>query len=303
MEVLVRTNRAALARRIAAGLSAHHRAGLVVHSPSASCRAWADGEPDLARAEGVPVVLGANGRECILVQEGHFDLLQQRTLLSDLDLVVVSGPLESSGPTVLDLEGEDPDLSDASAQVVACTGARPLRVPPGGLPWFPPGEEDGIVEVLLERLSTLGRSRPVWALLVGGGEVPADLLSTLSGNCARWFHPNPSVLPGAEAVDSRWPDCEGMGDILELQGMDSGASILRIDQDRPGCAAAAERLLLGREPMRVATALRHPDTHLPDSALSIWEPRSRARILQGLATGITCPDRILAHSTVHLLDP
>jgi hypothetical protein len=63
-----------------------------------------------------------------------------------------------------------------------------------------------------------------------------------------------------------------------------------------------DRLVALRDPFRTATVYRGSNTHLPTAFPGIWEPKSRIRILQALAAGLSCPERILVHSRIQLLD-
>ena len=286
-----------LAHRIAGGLSSSLEVGIVHHGPLAAVEGW--GNESGAGAE-----IAANGQSSLYRRRGHLDLAQQRTLLTDLDVVVVDGDLDGEGVQVLELGAGDADLSGADERVAACVGEhRPVRVRPGGIPWFPADDLQGLVEVVEERLDGWLRSRPLLGLVhLDPGREGADLPSLLADRCAETFLAPPHLRSGLETVSSRWPEMEGLGAILSLQERSPEAGILSIRGDLPA-PHRLDRLLQARDPFAVATAFRLPDTHLPDPSLSIWEPKSRARIFQFLAAGVSCPQRLLAQSRVRLLDP
>jgi len=307
LEILVRPGfqDSDLARRIAMRLSEFQQVGFVRHGPAFQARPAEHTGIGAARADGIWGVVAANGKDCLYSHDGHFDLLQQRTLLSDLDLVVVEGEISGKGPTVVELSGGDEDFGAIPGRVVACVGARrPDRLPSGGVPWFRPFDEDGLIDLLLEDMATRCRQRPFWALVRGPLESDGGvrILSMLAHRCDRVFRSG-DLPPGFEPAPLRWPLGEGLGEILSLQDLDPEASILRIDTGRLELESLLDRLLQERDPFRSATAIRAADTHLPDPGLSVWEPKSRMRILQGWAAGLTCPERVLAHSRIQLLDP
>jgi len=304
-----------LATRLAADLSRSHRIGLVRHGSAFQVRPAS--EPlglGAARAEGVWAVLGANGKDSTCSHEGHFDLPSQRTLLSDVDAVVVEGSLEGNAPVVFELDADGNGLELLSARacehLIACVGPnRPRFVPPGGVPWFAPNDE-GLLDLCLDHLARAGRRRPLWGLLVGPSD-PSDprvaaRAAQLAEHCQRRFvqDADPRWIPlGWEPLNNAYPALARLGAVLSCQDQSPDAALCVLDgsseSDRQGIV---EHLLEYRDPLRSATVYREPDTHLPSPFPGIWEPKSRIRILQAWAAGVTCPERILTHSRVQLLD-
>lgn len=303
-----------LASRIATGLATHHRVGFVRHgaavelSPSPETGVDGDGGP----AAGIAL----NGRESRFAASGHLDLPTQRLLLSDTDLAVVEGSLDSSSPTILELGPDGSGLREALESgvrhLVALVGPhRPLdKLPPGGVPWFSPDDLIGLLEHLRDHFDVLIRARPVWAILLGG--VSSDpnylreTLEILAPRCERVFV-DPAILsasPGAEPLPNHHPRLGDLGQILTAMESFPGAAFLVARPDNsPVLEPRIHQLFHRRNPYRMATAFRESDTHLPAVAPAIWEPKARARIHLALAGDIRCPQRILTHSSVELLDP
>ena len=296
-----------LARRIAVGLSQYHQVGFVRHGPSYLARPAEHTGIGAARLDGVWAVVSANGKDCLLSHDGHFDLPQQKTLLSDLDLVVVEGGMEGTAPLVVELESDGSGLDALSAypgKILACVGSRrPDRVPAGGVPWFPPYDDDGIVDLCLDYAASVCRHRALWALVVGPTDSHSgrDVVRILSDRCERVLRFD-APPDGLEPIETGWPRLGILGGLLSVQELGPDAAILMVHTANSETPDLLEKLLELRDPLRSATAFRETDSHLPNPKLSIWEPKSRLRIFQALAAGISCPQRILTHSRIQLLD-
>lgn len=304
-----------LASRIAAAFARDQRVGFVRHG--AAVVAVAPEESHLRLGEGSLVAgLALNGRESLLAVSGHLDLPIRRVLLSDVDLAIVEGIMESRSPTVLELGPDGSGLREAlesgAKNFLALVGpCRPIdRLPPGGIPWFPRHELPSLLEHLRDHLDAALRARPLWALLLGGtSSDPTDVQAAfriLASRCERVFADpaTPSEASGAEALASHHPRLGEVGQILTALESFPGAAFLaaRADGD-PGLDERIRELFHRRNPYRTATAYREPETHLPIPFPAVWEPKARARIHLALAGDIHCPQRILTHSQVELLDP
>jgi len=258
--------------------------------------------------------LDVNGKRSRYLRDGHLDLPLQRTLLADADLVVVDGSLDTCGPCVVELappNGEEQNLSllGLGQGAVLFGERRPVQaVPPGGVLWFEPSELPELVEHLLEQLERRARERPLWALALL--REPVDhpdsqaWLRSLSAHCERVLVASSDSVNGFDAAPDSHPGLADLGRILScLEAHPSAAFLVADGPFSSNSEAAIEALLQGRDPLRVATALREPDTHLPQRLPSLWEPKSRLRIHPALAANIRCAQRILTHSRIQLLDP
>jgi hypothetical protein len=305
-----------LARRLATNLSQFHQVALVRHGPSYLARPLEQSGIGAARVEGVWAVVGTNGQDCLYSHEGHFDLLQQRTLLVDTDLAIVEGNLEAQAPAVLELDPDGGGIENLPSSVrenlVACVGPRrPQTVPSGGVPWFRPEDEDGLLDLCLDHLGRSLRKRPLWGLLLAQGRADRpDLVASaraLSEQCDRCLIPGPAdpswVAMGWEGVENAFPALGALGVVLSCQALGQDAALFILD-DSPDQAEAesVQRLVDLRDPFRTATVYRETDTHLPRPFPGIWEAKSRIRILQASAAGLSCPQRVLTHSRIQLLD-
>lgn len=318
VELLVRPRglESTLARRLATNLSQFHQVALVRHGPSYLARPLEQSGIGAARVDGVWAVIGANGQDCLYSHEGHFDLLQQRTILVDVDLAVVEGVLDAQAPVVVELDpdggGMDALSPSVLANLVACVGPRrPQRVPSGGVPWFRPEDEDGLLDACLDHLDGVFRKRPLRGLLLARGRADRPELAArariLSERCERCSVVGPAdpswTAMGWEIVENVHPAQGVLGAILSSQERDQDAAFLVLDESPESeQTELVDRLVELRDPFGTATVFRETDTHLPSAFPGIWEAKSRIRIYQAGAAGLSCPQRILTHSRIHLLD-
>jgi molybdopterin-guanine dinucleotide biosynthesis protein A len=318
VELLVRPRglESTLARRLATNLSQFHQAALVRHGPSYLARPLEQSGIGAARVDGVWAVVGANGQDCLYSHEGHFDLLQQRTLLVDVDMAVVEGCFDAQAPTIIELDPDGGGMENLPSSVlenlVACVGPRrPGQIPPGGIPWFRPQDEEGLLDLCLDHLGRALRKRPFWGLLLAEGRADRpDLASQariLAEHCDRCFILGPAdpswAAMGWESAGNAYPSLGLPGVILSCQERKMDAAFLILD-DSPDSSQTEliERLVAQRDPYRTATVFREMDTHLPSPFPGIWEPKSKIRTFQARSAGLSCPQRILTHSRIQLLD-
>lgn len=291
-----------LARNLVRILSTTHEVGYVRHG--------ADVDVDLPiSAHSIDV----NGQRSQYARESHLDLPLQRILLGETDLVVVEGALDSIGPRVVELpppDGSVQNLSDLGlgTDCVLFGERRPVQgVPPGGVAWFEPAELSELVEHLLEIFERKLRSRPVWGLALAGHSEAPDTqawLDLLSNHCERVFVAGPGQGEGFESAPDNHPALSDLGRILScLEAYPETAFLVGGGAFTLASDAAVQALLHGRDPFRVATAIREPDTHLPGRLPALWEPKARSRIQTALAADLRCSQRILTHSRTQLLDP
>jgi hypothetical protein len=317
IELIVRPQGLAstLARRLATNLSQFNQVALVRHGPSYLARPL-EQSGGAARVDGVWAVVGANGQDCLYSHEGHFDLLQQRTLLVDVDIAVVEGVFDTRAHTILELEPDGGGIENLPSSVlenlVACVGPRqPRQIPSGGIPWFRPQDEDGLLDLCLDHLGRALRKRPLWGLLLVQGPAGRPQLASqariLAKHCDRCFIHGPADpswgAMGWESVENAYPAMGLPGAILSCQERGTDIALLILDESQESAQTdMVERLVERRDRFRTATVFREMDTHLPSPFPGIWEPKSKIRIFQARAAGLACPQRILTHSRIQLLD-
>lgn len=291
-----------LARNLVRILSTTHEVGYVRHG------AYVDvGLPISAHS------IDVNGQRSQYARDGHLDLPLQRLLLGEADLVVVEGALDSCGPRVIELPPPDGSVQNLSvfglgADCVLFGERRPVQeVPPGGVAWFEPAELSDLVEHLLENLERKLRSRPIWGLVLPGQAAAPDIqawLNLLSNCCERVFVAGSGQGEGFESAPDNHLALSDLGRILScLETHPESAFLVGGGAFTPASDVAVQVLLNGRDPFRVATAIREPDTHLPGRLPTLWEPKARSRILTALAADLRCSQRILTQSRIQLLDP
>jgi molybdopterin-guanine dinucleotide biosynthesis protein MobB len=243
----------------------------------------------------------------VLLVEGHKHLRLPRVALLDPAGAILADPaLREHPPLAVVHPGACPDLpwdvprfhrddQDGIHRFVQATwAARAAKVPLHGL-------------VLTGGLSVrMGRDK---AQLETGGRSQADrTFRLLEAFCAQVF-----ISCRREQAD--WPGRRGRPQIHDIL-LDHGpvGGILSAFHDSPMAAwlvlacdlpclgeATLRRLVRGRNPFRFATAFRGHGSH-PEPLCTIYEPKSRARLWQGLAAGRPCPSDLLALSPVALLE-
>ncbi len=291
-----------LARRLAKELSGELRIGLVRHGALATA-----GSPDRldqdALEGGVWGLVAANGKASLAVRDGHLDLFTQRSILADADLVVVDGGSDSASMLVVELDANGGGLeripASRLASVAAVVGAvRPVgQLPSGGVAWFAPDRLEALIDHLLGLLEERLRARPMWGLALPGAD--ARTVQALGERCARVFQAQDGS--GAEPIASRHPALGDLGWVLSCLESYPDTAFLVAGGASDG--VDLDLVCQRRNPLRMATACREDQTHLPIPDPVVWEPKARLRIHQALGAGIHCVQRILTHSHIELLDP
>lgn len=95
-------------------------------------------------------------------------------------------------------------------------------------------------------------------------------------------------IAGIAAAQARQPDAAWLVVACDLPLLD---------------AETLDELLAGRDPTRVATAFRSAYDGLPEPLCAIYEPASRAPMLQFIADGGSCPRKFLIRHDATLLTP
>lgn len=67
--------------------------------------------------------------------------------------------------------------------------------------------------------------------------------------------------------------------------------------------AGLQKLIVERDPSKVATVYINPDNNLPEPLIGIWEPKAVKMIESYVQQVITCPRKMLIQSDVKLLVP
>jgi len=128
--------------------------------------------------------------------------------------------------------------------------------------------------------------------------------------CARVYL---SVRPGQRDSDGPLASLRQLADRFEEIGPMAGIlTALSEHPDSPWLVVACDlpflnratlqRLIAARDPQKLATAFRSAHDGLPEPLCAIYEPSSRARLLELVAQGVHCPRKALIASSVHLID-
>lgn len=301
-----------LSRALAARLQAERPTAWIGHG--ARLAAQAEGPAGRARAQGTSLAAVFNGKESAWSLDGHPDLALQKQMLHGVDLAVVEGQVDSDAPWVVELDAEGRGLEevdfDSRSGVAALVGGRgpQASLPPGGIARFSPDDLDGLADHLLDVLEQAARSRPLEGLLLATPDDPREdveaSVRALTGVCERVWSSAPDEAlrrAGVEPLEERHPHWGQAGRILSLQELCPRAAVVALEASS-GQAARLDRLLESRDALAEATAFRARDTHMASPACSVWEPRSRGRILGMLSLDVACLRRTLVAANTRLLD-
>lgn len=109
---------------------------------------------------------------------------------------------------------------------------------------------------------------------------------------------------GFPQIHDTFLDMGPMSGILSALRAYPGAAFMVIACDLPLLdAASLEALVKARNPSRIATAFTGPQNGLPEPLCAIYEPACYPTLLEFLGRGITCPRKVLMHSSSNLLPP
>jgi molybdopterin-guanine dinucleotide biosynthesis protein A len=110
-------------------------------------------------------------------------------------------------------------------------------------------------------------------------------------------------LAAFNTIPDRMLDMGPMGAIISAFMSDPNAAWLvlacdlaMIDQQ------TVDRLVKERNPWKVGTSFKSPQSGFPEPLVAIWEPKSYQRLLSFLSLGYSCPRKVLINSDVEVLD-
>lgn len=225
---------------------------------------------------------------------------------------------------LLDAEGRmDAKLTEQGTQgIVALVAPDPSRVERAGvwgLPVFHRDDLDGIaacVDATMRR-----RIAPLNGLVLLGGRSrrmgqdkaemtyhgkpqyihAAGLLAKVCDSVLLSVRPDQDV-PGSDGlvrVPDRFVGFGPLGGILSAFEHDRKSAWLVLACDMPMLTDENMKALVsGRDPWRVATAMRDPDKSFPEPLAAIWEPKARGVLLDQLRRDIRCPRRALERNRI-----
>jgi len=100
-------------------------------------------------------------------------------------------------------------------------------------------------------------------------------------------------------IPDSFQDLGPFGGILSAFRKEPNRAWLTIATDIPLLDENVLKLLLSkRNPSKLATCFHNPETKFPEPLITIWEPRAYPVLLQFLATGYSCPRKVLINSEI-----
>jgi molybdopterin-guanine dinucleotide biosynthesis protein A len=280
----------------------------------------------LARAGAALVAISDQDRQAVLRASPRNPIRDLDLLEPDLLLVEGHKNLRLPRIALLDVAGSilsDPALLELPPLAVVHPGPCPAL--PWDVPRFHRDDQDGIGQFVQQAWAARAAAVPLFGVVLTGGRSTrmgrdkAQLETGGDGQADRTFRLLATVCARAfiscRSDQAGWPGRSGrpqIHDILLDHGPVGGIlSAFHAFPDAAWLVAACDlprltepvllRLRQGRNPYRFATAFRG-HRGLPEPLCAIYEPKSQARLWQGLAAGRPRPRDFLAHSPVTLLE-
>jgi molybdopterin-guanine dinucleotide biosynthesis protein A len=245
-----------------------------------------------------------------------------RSALADCDLVLTEGRPKPGSPGIL-------ILPDGSAIAPGVEAFQPGTDARGSLlavvsPSSSHGLE-GLAKLVLDRADAILAQVPLYGLVLGGGRSSrmrtdkASLkyhgkpqtehcLDLLAAHCAQSFvscradQADQPGFAGLPQIHDTFLDMGPLGGILSALRAHRNAAFLVIACDLPFLDAdSLAALVAGRDPFKVATAFAGPQGGLPEPLCAVYEPRCYPRALQLLGQGLSCPRKLILHSSSRIL--
>lgn len=311
-------------------LSASYSIGYVKHDAHAFQMDREGKDTDRAWKSGASTIFIVDGSHSAEIASGPVDIIRQKTLLLNCDLVLVEGFKKSLIDKIVVIDQNKKILemyqSGVLENVVAFVGQEEaIAGLPAHVPYFHRDSIDSIAEFVLSRFKDkIGRT-PLYGLVLAGGrslrmqedkslisyhgrpqaEVCYHLLSETCGNVflsARANQWNEGQFSCLQQLHDRFLDIGPLGGILTAMISHPQAAWMVVACDLP-CLdqATLQTLLKGRNPFRMATAFQSAEDAFPEPLCAIYEPKSYSRLLQGFGVGVQCPRKMLINSSIRML--
>jgi molybdopterin-guanine dinucleotide biosynthesis protein A len=239
--------------------------------------------------------------------------------LVDADAVIACGP-EPLGGLCLRLVGDGPPPEGSRADVYAAP-AEACPILPADAAFFTTDDVAGLSAFIRQRLAAM--TPPLAGLVLAGGASSrmgtdkagldwhgkpqaAHAVDLLAAHCEEVFV---SVRPGGSApcdaptLEDGILGAGALGAVATALKTRPDAAWLVLACDMPFVDDAALRALVGgRNPYKLASAFRNPETGWPEPLCAIYEPKAIHRLLGFFAAGYTCPRKALINADTWLLD-
>jgi molybdenum cofactor guanylyltransferase len=261
---------------------------------------------------------------------GETDYFQNKTqyLKSDLVFLDTLNYSNFSGKKIVIFDKKGKVLNFLSKEdmtnVVAFIGegARPKALS-DKIPFLQNENIQAIQDLLVRNLENSLKERPLYGLVLTAGyssrmgtdkallsyhgkpqlevcnELLQDFCKKVFISCRREQWKNISSM---NELHDRFEGLGPLGGILTAMTTYPEAAFLTISCDLPFLdKETLLRLVSERNPYKMAIAFFHKGTGLPEPLCSIYEPKSIARLMEGVALALPCPRKLFLHSPVQKL--
>lgn len=106
------------------------------------------------------------------------------------------------------------------------------------------------------------------------------------------------------AIPDTFLDMGPFGALLSAFRQQPNSAWLTVACDLPLLSPKTLQTLVdNRNPSKIATAFRNPESDFPEPLITIWEPKSYQVLLHFLGMGYSCPRKVLINAEIELLEP
>ncbi|MEM9329047.1 MAG: NTP transferase domain-containing protein, partial [Bacteroidota bacterium] len=131
----------------------------------------------------------------------------------------------------------------------------------------------------------------------------ADILSEFTENTYLSVRESANIKSNYPLLPDTFHDLGPFGGLLSAFRQDPDAAWLAVACDVPLVDRdVISQLTANRDTSQTATCFHNPHRNLPEPMLALWEPRAYQRLLQFLALGYSCPQKVLINSPICELD-
>lgn len=306
-----------LVEKLLREFSAEYRIGYVKHDAHRFQMDRPGKDTYRATEAGAAQVLITNSDRTAHLASRALGRVEAAYAMLDADWVLIEGYKDSDVPKILVLDAQGRAAREWAAgsfrNVVACVSAS-AAADSRPVPWFHRDDVEGLVVFVREFWRRRLAEVPIYGLVLTsparrGGEARTrarSLEEILSAHCERTFL-SPAAEPPAGAALAE----PTVGQILRAGPM---GRIVSAMQTHPGAAwlvlavglpyvdrEVVHRLVARRAPFKLATTHPASGDTLPEPLCTIYEPKARLRLLQGLGLGGASLQEILAESNTALV--
>lgn len=253
-------------------------------------------------------------------------VLQKKNLLNS-DFVFVEGYKYNPYPKIVIIDEKEEILKDFEdgkvTNVIAFVGIEKIYEK-DLIPYFNRDDIDRISNFIISYFEEKFLTLPIYGLVLAGGQSSrmktnkADLIyhgksqlehscDLLSKFCDKVFissREEQNYISNYEKIHDTFLNIGPMGGILSALTFLPKSSFLVLACDMPYITEESiKKLIKERNPFKFATSYINLENNFPEPLCTIYEPKSKSRLLDFLSMDYSCPRKVLINSEVKLVKP